>query len=361
MAQTPNPTAHGPLCTAPGCGEPSPDAFVGRSCLDQLHRDLRAIAGQPVRRASAPAVALGLETNAADSRRGQAADARRGLAEHLLITMTRQDVVEDRVGVREPGLNPLPTDQPIAEVALPYAQPAGDVLADMQVTLNMWVRVLIDRRGLPGAEHPGADVVELALWLDRHRQSVAADQDGGQIVAEVGRLVGRAERVVFPRTEDCMGPCNHWHCETGPDGCVECRAREVPEPRYLYVERGAVTVTCPVCGRSYDTAERRRWLLEQAEALLMTAEDASWAVQAYLGTRLSVRKIQDWGQHGRVARYVPHPGDRQLDRLGRPKPPGHRYKVSDLVAVLLAGQVAQGDHHRADSTQPGEPVQQSTC
>lgn len=333
----------GPICTAPGCGEPSPDAFVGRSCLEQLHRDLRAIAGRPVPRAAAHAVALGLDTNAADARRGIAADSRRGLAEQLLVTMTRQDVVEDRGGVREPGLDPLPTDQPIAEVSLPYSPPAGDVLAELRVTLNMWVRLLIDRRGLPGAEHPGSDVVELARWLDRHRESVAADQAGGQLVAEVAQLVGRAQRVVFPRSTDCMGPCLHWHCAAGPDGCPECARRDIPEQTYLYVERGAPSVTCPVCGRSYDTVERRRWLLEQVEGMFVSAEDGARVVQTYLDVRVSPRRINDWGQHGRLMRYEPHPGERELDSLGRVKRPGRpvfRYKVADLLRVL---QVAEGE------------------
>lgn len=342
-------------CTVARCGNPTPD-FVCRHCLEQLRTDLWAIAGHPGRRADVTAVALGLATDADDLH---------GLADQLLVTMSRQDVVQDPLGhhVAEPDLEPERTDEPIATTALAYKPSAGDMHRELRTTLNMWVRVLLDRRygtqldGLArdgayrrrvgrgvhgpwraGPPMPSADIADMAWWLGRHREAVALDPDGGRLVAEVGALVPRAAAAVSPRQWEYMGPCLHWHCAEGPSRCQACAADEPPPAEHLYCVRGADWVSCRPCGRSYDVVERRRWLLEQAEDQLVTAEQAADALPRYLtpelGGLLRPRRIRHWGDNGLVTVHRPHPGERALDSLGRSVAAPVRYRVGDLLDAV---------------------------
>lgn len=319
-------------CTAPGCGRPAPDAFVCTGCLEQLRRDCWAIAGHPAHR-SGPIRPL-------DADAQHNLDAHSGLAEQLVVTMARQDAPGEHVGrgAPDPGLDPERADQPIASTALPFSPSAADMLAELRTVLNMWVRLLLDRRGLPGAEHPGRDVAELAWWLGRHRQSVAADPAGGRLVAEVAALVPRVTRVVSPRQWEYLGPCLHWHCEAGPDRCQVCADQPAGPAEHLYCEAGSAFVRCGVCGRSYDTRARRAWLLEQAEDQLVTAEFAADALPRYLSPELrwllEPRRIRRWGEHGQITVHRPHPGERVLDALGRSQRAPSRYKVRELLDMV---------------------------
>lgn len=355
MATTPSPataTTPGRTCTAPRCGQPTTD-FVCRSCLERLRKDLYELAGHPGHR---PGV---LAPTHAEQQRD--IDAHSGLAEHLLVTMSRQAVVGDFLGHQpDPGLDPERGDEPIATTAMPYQPAAGRLLGEMRTTLHMWVWALLQRRHGPeisglardasyrqraghgahgpwraGPELPADTITELAWWLGRHRQTVACDPDGGRLVAEIGALVPRASAVVFPRRYEYLGPCLHWHCEAGPHQCQVCADEKPGEPEHLYAPAGADWVTCRPCGRSYDVAVRRRWLLEQAEDQLVTAEFAADALPRYLtpelGRLVEPRRIRRWAEHGRITVHRPHPGETVLDALGRSIPAPVRYKVADLL------------------------------
>jgi hypothetical protein len=351
-----------PICTVGRCDHPSPDGFVCTTCIDRLHRDLRAIAGR---------------------------DGELGLADELVVTMARQDAPGPSHSIREPGLEPLASDQPIAETALPYCPAAGDVLREMHGVLSTWVRHVVElrygsalngavrdlayrRAAVPaalrdraGAVHgpwrrpvgpvlPADDPVELARWLALYRQTIAADPAGGELVDDVARVTARAATVVFPRDWEYMGSCGHCDCPTG--ACKVCQAPAHPPVEHLYVERGAAVVACPlpppVCGRSWRTDERRPWLFDQALDTLVTAELAESALPRYLepellrqlaarGKRLTAWQVRTWGREGRLVRHKPHPWEPELvDSMGRPVR-AHRYKVADVLQVLR--QVAQGE------------------
>jgi hypothetical protein len=350
MAHNPTLTAT-PICTVARCDHPSPGGFVCPICIDRLQRDLRAIAGQ---------------------------DGELGLADELVVTMARLDTPDDAHSVREAGLEPLRTDQPIAETALPYRPAAGDVLRELHATLGTWVRHLVELRygtALDGAAQdlayrraagPGAhgpwrrpvgpvlpadDPAEMARWLVMYRQTIAADPAGGELVADVARVAVGAAAVVFPRDWEYMGSCGHCSCPAG--ACKVCQAAEFPAAEHLYVERGAVLVACPLptCGRSWRVEDRREWLGQQVQAQLVTAELAAAALPRYLepelvqrlaarGKRLTAQTIRAWGREGRLRRHTPHPWELQVDTMGRPVR-ADRYLVADVLSVLR--QVAQGE------------------
>lgn len=391
MAITPTPTGlpaprRDATCTAPRCGNPTTD-FVCPLCITQLRRDLWALAGHPGHRGGP------IAPNAAEQR--QQVDAHRGLVAELVVTMARQD---DAPGghtgswMPDPDLEWERTDEPIASTALPYQPAAATMLAEIRGVLNMWVRVLLERRygteldalardvayrrsaGLGahgpwrrGPELPDPEPAELAWWLGRHRQTVACDPDGGRLVAEVGALVPRAAAVVSPRRWEYLGPCLHWHCEAGPHQCQLCADEKPGEAEHLYAPAGADWVSCRPCGRSYDVAVRRRWLLQQAEDQLVTAEFAADALPRYLspdlGRLLEPRRIRRWAEHGRITVHRPHPGETVLDTLGRQRPAPVRYKVADLIEQVSRDAERPGrrsaavrDDAAGDATHLGQPV-----
>lgn len=308
----------GHSCTGDGCGRPAPDGFICRTCGDQLKVDLLALGGT----ATVP-----------------------GLAVELLVTMARQDTPLDRHGIREPGLDPDPTDQPIAEVALPFDPAAGEALAEARTLLGGHARRLLARGGLPGAAYPGDDVTDLARWLGHHRVTIFADPRAAAISADVARIVARARRIVFPQADQYMGPCGHCDCATG--SCERCADLQ---PTQLYVEQGASHVTCPAprCGRTWRVEDRLDWLMTQADGQLVTATEASRALPGLVGEDLlggrplTADKIRGWARRGRITVYRPHPHDWTVDDAGHPVQPAPRFRVGDL-RCHLARIAAEGD------------------
>lgn len=341
-----------PECATPGCGHPAHDGFVCRNCVDQVRRDLRAIDKQ--------------------------------LADDLLVTMARWD----ETGIertREPGLDPLPTDQPIAETPLPYHPPAGQVLGDMHRDLGMWVRVVAGqltgwpldadmtyqcmgatphRRLMPGEGTgpvhgpwrpipllPRDTPRELAKWLGRYLETLKGCADAGEIVAGIGRHVAAAKRIIYPEPFEYAGPCNH--CTCGVERCRKPYGAH-GDPVDLYAPRTADTVTCPHCRVSYPMAERRKWLLEQARQELMTATEASRALSGLLadtlpeGKKLTAAMIRGWAARGKIAKRPPHPRD--VER-GRTDP---RYVVGELIDKCreMAEEDADRGQKRRKATEP---------
>lgn len=298
---------HVNICTAPRCDHPVLDAFVCRTCIDQLHRDLRELAGT---------------------------DERPGLIDDLAVTMAKLDE-DGQTAMREPGLDPHPLDQPIGETPLPFAPAAGELLRALHGELGTWVRHITESRGSDAAKGLADDPVELARWLDRHPDSICLDPAGGELVHAVGVLVIRARRVVDPAGEtEYMGPCIHCDC-SGP----RCRGGH-PDPADLYVPRWAVQVRCPVCKATWRVEERREWLLTQAREQLLTAVEASRALPGLLdelmpGRPLTSAMIRNYGNRGRLTQHRPHPNDWDVDDHGEPIEPAPRYQVGEMLDLVI--------------------------
>lgn len=265
------------LCTTPSCAIPT-DAFVCRSCLDQLRSDLRAVPE---------------------------------LIADLMVTISREDRISD------------PSGGSTAEIPLPFRPAPAEVGRDLHAELATWVRHLTEERGIEWRPSPGAplgplptsrlpddDTVELARWLDRHLQSVAYDVAGGELVDCVGYAVARARRATDRPDSQYLGPCS-----CGPD--------ERGRPVELYAHRGARRMTCRVCEAEYDVTARRTWLLEQAVDMLLPAPEMSRALPALMpGQPLTPAMIRGYAHRGRL---VPH----GRNALGRPL-----YRVGDVLEVL---------------------------
>lgn len=151
-------------------------------------------------------------------------------------------------------------------------------------------------------------MVELAFigedinWVRRHPQVAEMVRDFGKAVANAYRAIDRA------RDREYLGTCFYEE-----DGAV-CHAEVWVKPK----ER---TVRCTQCEHVYDVAERREWLLDQAEDRIVTPREAVQYVGDVGGMSVGYQRIRNYVDRKRI--------------VSRPSPDGvMRFRLGDLLAVL---------------------------
>lgn len=85
--------------------------------------------------------------------------------------------------------------------------------------------------------------------------------------------------------------------------------------RDMYAKPGALEVECRPCALVYDLADRREWLLKQAEDRLETATNVARAITAY-GQTLTPERIRQWKTRGRITAHGEDASGRPLFRIG---------------------------------------------
>jgi hypothetical protein len=303
-------TAPSPLCCSQDCPNPSPDGFVCRSCAGELRRNLRVI----------PEV-MG----------------------DLLITYTRQDV-----GDRSPGGGG--SDEP----PLLFRPEAAEVGRDLHAVLTVWTAHIMGRLGLdlaelratsrpdirtvpigparppvpgqrtvpapwwredsPGGRFPDNDSLELALWLERHTETVRTDERAGELVDEIADAVARARRATDrPGSRIYLGSCD---CSIDAGRAID-----------LYARPDAARVTCRNCETVWDVDYRRSWLLERSADVLVTPEVATRALPSLLGYDLTPDLLRRLHAREGLERYPPA----RTDPHRR-----YRYRIGDIVDAVQA-------------------------
>lgn len=224
----------------------------------------------------------------------------RDLAAELILTLTRQDRIGDE---SEGGRS--------SEIPLPWKEPAAEAASILHATLLAWVKTLSQATGgqLPAAAEPGRydRTVDLAKWILRHRDTFRRHSEVVAAADEIQDAVRLARRSIDrPMALVYRGPC------------AECRAD-------LYCQPSAEMIVCRSCGRCYDAAERRAWLVRQLESGSATATESARGVSALLGIAVSPNLIHKWASRGRL---VPSGRDRQ----GRPL-----YRLADVISLATVG------------------------
>ena len=264
-------------CAIDSCDRPVPDTcFVCPGCGDRLRRLLTAVPDHTV---PAPVIHDHDAFGQPRSRRAIDGGTRLpGIASALNDAVLRQV----RYGAAGGGRS---SDAPRL---LYHPQASSDAWA-LRNALAVWARLVAGQRGLAA---PGLGVDELSLFLAGQVDWLRAQAAGAQAIDELTAALLNAQRAGDrPADRQYAGPCT----ATVPDEDGLATACGVD----LYARPGADTVECRVCGTAYPLADRRAWLLRQAEDMLLTAPDIARAVDG-LGVQVSPKTVESWVRRGQL-------------------------------------------------------------
>lgn len=173
---------------------------------------------------------------------------------------------------------------------------------------------------------PTTNTLAHARWLLARVDVVRNRHDAAALIGGADRAFAFARYVVD-------APAERWYA--GP--CWTCK-------RDLYAKAGAVVVACRPCGLSYDVAERREYLLAEAEDQIVNATTIARASSWLADQALPADRVRKWAQRGRiVAKAI----DRCPTHLHDATPPKCRacqplYRVGDALALLTAEATKKG-------------------
>jgi hypothetical protein len=247
--------------TCPYCDAPQDAGLLCSSCCDQLERDLGDV----------PAIVVDLD-----------------------ITISRQA----KIGQAGKG-GPAHERTPVHLGAVAVAD-------DLQNTLTSWARDVTEACGwvwvASKAPPSSQSAAALLMCIDTIRRHPAV----AELVDEVTDAIRQARRVVDrPLDRQYLG-----QCMAQADGVI-CYEE-------IYARLGAHEVACKVCGITHVVVERRAWLLQRAEDLLVTVREASSYMGEVGGIRVTQAAIRGYLHRGRIGYRT-----------------GTMIRLGDLLAVVV--------------------------
>ncbi|MGZ4517274.1 MAG: hypothetical protein ACXVXN_05030 [Mycobacteriaceae bacterium] len=265
-------TTTAPLCLA--CSKPVADnAFVCTPCFVPLERDLAEVTF---------------------------------LADELQTQITRQtNTGSQTFGSRS------------RETPLPYNPAASAVASQYRAILVSWALMVSEERGttLPADTLAGIGVYLLGSleWIRHHPAAHDALTEIREATNDARRVIDRIPERLY------VGPCDpsgeHHSSEEWPEDLAgPCRTD-------LYAHVGAKFATCPRCTLSWHVADRREYLLDQAQDSLVTAGELSQFLVIF-GEAIRRKRVYQWEERGIV---VSHGVNANGDRL---------YRVSEVAEAL---------------------------
>lgn len=229
------------------------------------------------------------------------------LVDELATARSKQDRIGGNAGPRTSDEQPLG-----------YRPAALEATDRLRLVLAWWTQRYaheLGRVGAPRADNP----VGCAAWLASVLDEVRLRESAVDLLGQVRAVVGIAWRVVDrPAARAYAGPCE----DCGND---------------LYGYAKAARLRCGVCGRSYLTADRRRWVLDALREHLATAAEIAAGIGELYGETINRKRINQWRSRGRLTEHGFTLDDRRdpLFRIG---------DVLDL-AQRQAGQAPSGVKH----------------
>lgn len=169
--------------------------------------------------------------------------------------------------------------------------------------------------------HPADTISACCGYLSRFLSRIASHRWAVELLDEMLDLERRLRRMV-DRPIDAVyrGVCG---------SLTETERGDVRCTRELYADPGSPFVRCPDCGCTYDTEERRKVLLDEAEDREVTVRVLARLVTTLGDVDVSEARIENrinvWVSRGRLRSN----GRRVVD--GRPRPV---YRVGDVLDLL---------------------------
>jgi len=135
-----------------------------------------------------------------------------------------------------------------------------------------------------------------------------------ELIDEIADAIRLARRTVDrPADRKFFGTC--YAEQPGEDGEPVVCTEEI------WANPHAEEVTCKVCGITHEIAERREWLLDKAEDMILTPREASQYIGGIGKMTIGHQKIRNYLDRGRITE--------------RPSPDGvKRLRLGDLLDVL---------------------------
>lgn len=195
------------------------------------------------------------------------------------------------------------------ETPLPMHLKAGELQAELRAILVAWVKFCAEdgiTHQSPTVALPRDNATSMSRWLMWRVDGLAYNELGSDAVTEITGIVNRGTRIIDR-------PADRWFA--GP--CDECQED-------LYAASQVGDIKCRNCGTGFDIAERREWLIGEAEDRLATAAVIAGAVPIIAGLHITADRIYKWKQRGQI-----------LDR-------GHDganplYRVGDVIDLMTMG------------------------
>lgn len=217
------------------------------------------------------------------------------------------------------------TDNPGArttERPLPYNPAASEVRAVLDGTLIFWTTSIGEVRG----HRTGTSPLLMADYLERHVPWLRAQASGPEAFDELSAAIRQARRATDrPADRHYLGKCSATCVLSDIEGggVFVCDAD-------LFARDGDEVATCRACGADYPVADRRRWLLEQADDQLLPARELARAIDG-LGVPLTAGMVAGMKRRRRILPHGVTPDGRDLFRVG------------DVRAVVEANAARRGD------------------
>lgn len=281
------------ICRTPGCTRPSGDAFVCAPCIDDLEVCLGDV----------PKLEEDLRVRAMRQARFSGTRRPRKRSEHTKWDKSLADS-EDADGIRRAGGQILAAEGFNRTLHDPQATTR---LAYLNSTLESAVKQITEQRGLPKPQLDGATAI--SRWLLSNVRSIALDEGGGDIVADVKREHARAMHAIdCPPDRTYIGLCD------------ECRAP-------MHAEEGASDYRCHDCGAEYVVAEQVAKINARLQSAILSLREMSELSERLVGRKITIKQLE---------------GMVRWDRL---QPVGHRrvngrheqialYRASDLARIM---------------------------
>ena len=216
------------------------------------------------------------------------------IVEELDLTLSKQA----RIGGGAPA--------GLARERMPMHEGARLAADYLQNTLTTWARDVAETSGWVWVASTMPPSAQSAAVLLHHINTIRRHAAVAELLDECIDAIRQARRTVDrPLDRQYLGKC------LAEFEGVEC-AEEI------WARPGAEEVACKVCGITHDVADRRAWLLDKAEDMLVTVREAS----RYMGEvgRITVTEASIRG-------YI-HRG-----RIGYRS--GNTIRLGDLLAVVV--------------------------
>ena len=261
------------------CSRPSPDAFLCRSCCDDLNELLTGMA------------------HGNSLRGGEGRWSR-----PWLVSLEDAALGHTRLG--ESQRHGSDCNSP-----LPFGEIASTLFDSVKAMLSTWVRHLLEARGV-SIPDTIQTAVGCAAWLAQHVDAVAQDEAAGDIFNDIANAIVQIERVVNrPVPDRYLGPC--------PVALSDGNGERICSMQ-LTASREATSVQCSQCKTTHSVAELHEAQMRTTDQMSFSISELYRLILPVVREYVPMRTLQHWAARGTL---VPTGHDRD----GEP-----RYLLADV-------------------------------